>query len=110
MVEAKAAKFAKSKDKGKAIVQEAPKKKSSAPTQAPREKLLVSSIAAETARLSRESKTDTSKCKRESQVTPPPPRIPVVVESETSEDKEDIPSDKDQAQILQEAFERRLAG
>ncbi|KAL3691759.1 hypothetical protein R1sor_005410 [Riccia sorocarpa] len=52
MAEAKAAKSAKSKKKGKAIVQEALKKKSSALTQAPREKLLGSSIVAETARLS----------------------------------------------------------
>ncbi|KAL3699930.1 hypothetical protein R1sor_017952 [Riccia sorocarpa] len=53
MAEAKAAKSAKcGKDRGKAIVQEAPKKKPSPPTQIPREKLLGSSMAAENARLS----------------------------------------------------------
>ncbi|KAL3699021.1 hypothetical protein R1sor_017043 [Riccia sorocarpa] len=108
MAKAKAVKSAKSgKDKGKAVVQEAPKKKPSAPMQAPREKLLGSSMAAENARLSRESKTDSGKRKRESQVTPlPPQRIPITVPAETSEDEEDNPSDKDQAQILQEEFER----
>ncbi|KAL3701442.1 hypothetical protein R1sor_019464 [Riccia sorocarpa] len=98
MVEAKAAKSAKSgKDKGKTVVKEAPKKNLSVPSQAPREKLLGSSIAVEHARVSRESKTDTGKRKRESQVTPPPPlRVPVIVAAETSEDEDNISSDKDQ--------------
>ncbi|KAL3690377.1 hypothetical protein R1sor_016686 [Riccia sorocarpa] len=64
MAEAKAAKSARSgKDKDKNIVQETLKKKPSLPSQAPREKLLGSSIVAETARLSRESKTDNGKRK-----------------------------------------------
>ncbi|KAL3688194.1 hypothetical protein R1sor_014503 [Riccia sorocarpa] len=98
MAEAKAAKSAKSgKDKGKTVVQEAPKKKPSVPSQASREKLLGSSMAAKNARLSRESKTDSGKHKRESQVTPPPPpRVPVTVTTETSEDEENISSDKEQ--------------
>ncbi|KAL3682372.1 hypothetical protein R1sor_000394 [Riccia sorocarpa] len=67
MAEAKAAKSAKSAvDKGKAVVQEAPKKKRTDSTQAPRKKLLGFSIVAEKARLSRESKTETGKRKRES--------------------------------------------
>ncbi|KAL3676667.1 hypothetical protein R1sor_026615 [Riccia sorocarpa] len=113
MVEAKAAKSAKSvvDKKGKAVVQEAPKKKRTDSTQAPREKLLGSSMVAERARLSRESNTETGKRKRDSQVTPPPPpRNPVT--EETSEEEEDSPSDKEQAEatdsakILQEAYER----
>ncbi|KAL3685589.1 hypothetical protein R1sor_003611 [Riccia sorocarpa] len=96
IAEAKAAKAAKSAvdKKGKAVVQEAPKKKRTDSTQAPREKLLGSTMVAEKARLSGESNTETGKCKRESQVTcPPPPRNPVT--EETSEE-EDIPSDKEQ--------------
>ncbi|KAL3696024.1 hypothetical protein R1sor_010100 [Riccia sorocarpa] len=54
-----------SKDKGKSVVQEAPKKKPSVPTQGPKEKLLGSSIAAETAWLSSESKSDSNKRKRD---------------------------------------------
>ncbi|KAL3699586.1 hypothetical protein R1sor_017608 [Riccia sorocarpa] len=96
--EAKAAKSAKSgNDKGKNVVQEAPKKKPFVPSQAPREKLLGSSMAVENARLSRESKTDSGKRKRESQVTPsPPPRVPITVTAETSEDEENISFDKEQ--------------
>ncbi|KAL3681496.1 hypothetical protein R1sor_024452 [Riccia sorocarpa] len=102
MVEAKAAKAAKSAKsvvdkKGKAVVQEAPKKKRTDSTQVPREKLLGSSMVAERARLSRESNTETGKRKRDSQVTPPPPpRNPVT--EETSEEEEDNPSDKEQAE------------
>ncbi|KAL3702175.1 hypothetical protein R1sor_020197 [Riccia sorocarpa] len=113
MVEAKAAKSAKSvvDKKGKAVVQEALKKKRTDSTQAPREKLLGYSMVAERARLSRESNTEIGKRKRDSQVTPPPPpRNPVT--EETSEEEEDSPSDKEQAEatdsakILQEAYER----
>ncbi|KAL3688959.1 hypothetical protein R1sor_015268 [Riccia sorocarpa] len=97
MAEAKAAKSGRSgMDKGKNVVPEAPKKKPSVPSQAPREKLLGSSIAAQSAWVSRESKTDSGKCKRESQVTPPPP--PVAVPTETSEEEEDISSDKEQGE------------
>ncbi|KAL3676519.1 hypothetical protein R1sor_026467 [Riccia sorocarpa] len=108
MAEANATKSAKSvvDKKGKAVLKEAPKKKRTDSTQAPREKLLGSSMAAERAaraRLSRDSNTETGKRKRDSQVTPPPPpRNPIT--EETSE--EDIPSDKEQAKILQEAYER----
>ncbi|KAL3680190.1 hypothetical protein R1sor_023146 [Riccia sorocarpa] len=71
MAEAKAALAAKSAKsavdrKGKAVVQEASKKKRTNSTQAPREKLLGSSMVAEKARLSRESNTETGKRKRES--------------------------------------------
>ncbi|KAL3688641.1 hypothetical protein R1sor_014950 [Riccia sorocarpa] len=59
IAEAKAAKSAK--DKGKNVVQEAPKRKPSVPSLAPREKFLGSSMVAETARISRESKTDSGK-------------------------------------------------
>ncbi|KAL3692273.1 hypothetical protein R1sor_005924 [Riccia sorocarpa] len=97
MAEAKAAKSGRSgRDKGKNVVPEAPKKKPFVPSQAPREKLLGSSIAAQSAWLSRESKTDSGKRKRESHVTPPPP--PVVVPAETSEEEEDISSDKEQGE------------
>ncbi|KAL3684808.1 hypothetical protein R1sor_002830 [Riccia sorocarpa] len=98
MVAAKVAKAAKSsKDKGKSVVVEAPRKKPSVPTQASKEKLLDSSIAAENARLSRDSKTDSGKRKWESQIIPlPPPKAPVVVAAETSEDEESGYSDKDQ--------------
>ncbi|KAL3677497.1 hypothetical protein R1sor_027445 [Riccia sorocarpa] len=66
MAATKTAKSAKSsKDKGKSVDEDPPKKKPSVPTQAPREKLLGSSFAAEKARLSRESKTDSGKRKRE---------------------------------------------
>ncbi|KAL3678189.1 hypothetical protein R1sor_021145 [Riccia sorocarpa] len=92
MAEAKAAKSAKSvvDKKGKAVIQEAPKKKRTDSTHAPREKLLGSSMVAERVRLSRESNTETGKRKRDSQVTPPPPSRNPVTE-ETSEEEEDIP-------------------
>ncbi|KAL3698538.1 hypothetical protein R1sor_012614 [Riccia sorocarpa] len=62
MAEAKAAKSGRSsKGKGKDVVQETQKKKPSVPSQAPREKLLGSSMAAETARISRESKPESVK-------------------------------------------------
>ncbi|KAL3685659.1 hypothetical protein R1sor_003681 [Riccia sorocarpa] len=105
MAEAKAAKATKSAKsvvdkKGKAVAKEAPKKKRTDSTQAPREKLLGSSMAAERAeraRLSRDSNTETGKRKRDSQVTPlPPPSNPVT--EETSEEEEDIPSDKEQGE------------
>ncbi|KAL3701973.1 hypothetical protein R1sor_019995 [Riccia sorocarpa] len=86
-----------SKDKGKLLVQEAPKKKPSVPTQAHREKLLGSSMAAqaaETTRLSRESKTDSNKRKRETHVTPPPPPQAAVVETSESEQAGSEESDK----------------
>ncbi|KAL3687348.1 hypothetical protein R1sor_013657 [Riccia sorocarpa] len=84
-----AAKAAKSlKDKGKSVVVEAPRKKPSVLTQAPKEKLLDSSIVAEKAKLSRDSKTDSGKRKHESQVTPPPPpKAHVIVAAETSKDE-----------------------
>ncbi|KAL3684881.1 hypothetical protein R1sor_002903 [Riccia sorocarpa] len=66
MAATKAAKS--SKDKGKSVVEDAPRKNPFVPTQAPREKLLGSSIVGEKARLSRESKTDSGKRKRESQI------------------------------------------
>ncbi|KAL3701110.1 hypothetical protein R1sor_019132 [Riccia sorocarpa] len=67
MADARTAKSAKSsKDKGKSVAEDAPRKKPFVPTQALREKLLGSSIAVEKARLSRESKTDSGKRKRES--------------------------------------------
>ncbi|KAL3695711.1 hypothetical protein R1sor_009787 [Riccia sorocarpa] len=94
-----AAKSAKSlKDKGKSVAEEAPRKKPSVLTQAPKEKLLGSKIVVEKASLSRESKTDSGKRKRESYVTPPlPSKAPVEVTAETlmSEDKESGSSDKD---------------
>ncbi|KAL3679196.1 hypothetical protein R1sor_022152 [Riccia sorocarpa] len=100
MAEAKAAKS--SKDKGKVVLKETQKKKPSVPSQAPREKLLGSSFsaaAAETARISRESKTDSLKRKRESQVMPPPPpKVPVRVTSESSEEEENIASDKEESE------------
>ncbi|KAL3688456.1 hypothetical protein R1sor_014765 [Riccia sorocarpa] len=83
------------KDKGKAVVQEAPKKKPSVPTQGPKEKLLGGSMTAETARLSRESKTDSNKRKREMQVTPPPPPKAPVVETSESDHGGSGDSDKD---------------
>ncbi|KAL3676070.1 hypothetical protein R1sor_026018 [Riccia sorocarpa] len=65
MAEAKTAKSAKSgKDRGTTVVQEAPKKKPSVPTQV---------------------------------TPPPPPRVLVTVKAQgTSEDEENISSDKDQ--------------
>ncbi|KAL3694773.1 hypothetical protein R1sor_008424 [Riccia sorocarpa] len=97
MAEAKAAKSGRSgRNKGKNVVPEAPKKKPSVPSQAPREKLLGSIIAAQSAWVSRESKTDSGKRKRKSQVTSPPP--PVAVPAETSEEEEDISSDKEQGE------------
>ncbi|KAL3677795.1 hypothetical protein R1sor_020751 [Riccia sorocarpa] len=94
---AKNAKSAKSAmDKGKAVVQDAPKKKRTDSTSAPREKLLGSSMVAEKARLSRESNTETGKRKRESQATPPPPPRNAVTE-ETSEEEEENSSNRDQA-------------
>ncbi|KAL3683740.1 hypothetical protein R1sor_001762 [Riccia sorocarpa] len=87
-----------SKDKGKIVVQEAPKKKPSVPTQAPRKKLLGSSMAAqaaETASISRESKTDSNKHKREPQVTPPPPPKTAIVETSESKQAGSEESDKD---------------
>ncbi|KAL3698161.1 hypothetical protein R1sor_012237 [Riccia sorocarpa] len=88
-----------SKDKGKTVVQEAPKKKPSVPTQVPREKLLGSSMAAETARLSRESKTDSNKRKRETQVTPPPPPNAPVEEYSESDQGGSGDSDKDNVEV-----------
>ncbi|KAL3681552.1 hypothetical protein R1sor_024508 [Riccia sorocarpa] len=99
MAEAKAAKSVRSvRDKGKNVVPEAPKKKPS--SQAPREKLLGSSIAAQSAWLSRDSKKDSGKRKRKSQMTPPPPPPPpIAVPAETSEEeKEDNSSDKEQGE------------
>ncbi|KAL3690292.1 hypothetical protein R1sor_016601 [Riccia sorocarpa] len=105
MVEAKAAKSVRSdRDKGKNVAPEAPKKKPSVPSQAPREKLLGSSIAAQSAWVSRESKTDHGKRKRESQVTPPPP--PVAMPAETSEEEEeDNSSDKEQGEATDSGSE-----
>ncbi|KAL3680118.1 hypothetical protein R1sor_023074 [Riccia sorocarpa] len=106
MAEAKAAKS--SKDKGKVVLKETQKKKPSVPSQAPREKLLGSSFsaaAAETARISRESKTDSLKRKRESQVMPPPPpKVPVRVTSESSEEEENIASDKEESEESDSGF------
>ncbi|KAL3689391.1 hypothetical protein R1sor_015700 [Riccia sorocarpa] len=103
MAEAKAAKSSKpSKDKGKNVVLETQKKKPSVPSQAPREKLLGSSFsaaAAETARISRESKMDSLKRKRVSQVMPPPQaKVPVRVADETSEEEENIATDKEESE------------
>ncbi|KAL3675950.1 hypothetical protein R1sor_025898 [Riccia sorocarpa] len=103
MAEAKPVKSDRSaKDKAKVVVQETQKKKPSVPSQAPREKLLGSSFAAtavETARNSRESKTDSLKRKRESLVTPPPPpKVPVTMTSKSSEEEENIPSDKEESE------------
>ncbi|KAL3676293.1 hypothetical protein R1sor_026241 [Riccia sorocarpa] len=103
MAEAKAAKSSKpSKDRGKNVVLETKKKKPSVPSQAPREKLLGSSFsaaAAETARISRESKTDSLKRKRESPVMPPPQaKVPVRVADETSEEEENIATDKEESE------------
>ncbi|KAL3679737.1 hypothetical protein R1sor_022693 [Riccia sorocarpa] len=78
------------KDKGKSVVQEEPKKKA---TQAPKEKLLGSNMVAETAWLSRESKTDSNKRKRESVVTPP--AKPTVVEAQSSEEEDEDSSEKE---------------
>ncbi|KAL3697071.1 hypothetical protein R1sor_011147 [Riccia sorocarpa] len=96
MAEAKAANATKSAKsvvdkKGNAVLKEAPKKKRTDSTQAPREKLLGSSMAAERAeraRLSRDSNTETGKRKRDSQVIPPPPpRNPVTEETSEEESK-----------------------
>ncbi|KAL3676559.1 hypothetical protein R1sor_026507 [Riccia sorocarpa] len=106
MAEAKAAKS--SKDKGKVVLKETQKKKPSVPSQAPREKLLGSSFsaaAAETARISRESKTDSLKRKRESQVmSPPPPKVPASVTAESSEEEENIASDKEESEDSDSGF------
>ncbi|KAL3694393.1 hypothetical protein R1sor_008044 [Riccia sorocarpa] len=98
MAEAKAAKSGRSsKGKGNVVVQETQKKKPSVPSQAPREKLLGSSMAAETARISREFKTESVKRKRESQVTPPPPpEVPVTMTDESSEEEEKEETDKEE--------------
>ncbi|KAL3676989.1 hypothetical protein R1sor_026937 [Riccia sorocarpa] len=64
------------KDKGKAVDSSQPKKKSHSTPQAPKEKLLGSSIVAEKTRLSRESDNDARRRKREREAmnvpTPPP--------------------------------------
>ncbi|KAL3692900.1 hypothetical protein R1sor_006551 [Riccia sorocarpa] len=101
-----AAKTAKSsEDKGKSVDEDPSKKKPSVPTQAPREKLLGSSIAVEKARLSHESKTDSGKRKRESQVTPPPPpKVPSLWQQKPAKTRRMVLPIR--IKILQEEFER----
>ncbi|KAL3701176.1 hypothetical protein R1sor_019198 [Riccia sorocarpa] len=64
------------KDKGKAVDSSQPKKKSHSTPQAPKEKLLGSSMVVEKTRLSRESDNDARRRKREREAmnvpTPPP--------------------------------------